>query len=489
MVQSDPARSTTRAARRKLAVVVAGVLALGLLAVVVARDRVEDPEPAVAASGIVPATLTKQVDVVDLRTPEQAAIAVSHRLFARADLVVLTDTESADAAIDAATTLGVPVLLDDPATAAELTRLRARQVLTFGTVDAVIGAIAAQTDPDALASQLEQLQAGRDPVAEPPADAPVVLMKSATIFAAAATSAEVAGATVVQTVQGDLRKDAPTAALLADRPESPVIALGAPFTSGFAYSLAAVQQEATQIGGGYFALPDRRFVGLHGALGDPSSGMLGQQDTAASIKIITSAAAKFEANDQVPVVPMLQVVASFSDETPLAELESVVDAAEEAGVYVLIDLQPGSSTFVDQAKTYEPLLARQNVGLTLEPAQRDGGVVSAAEINQVSTWLADLTLARALPQKLLVIREPATVSAVEDRADIDTSRPELAVVLDVDVAGTPAEKLAAWRAARTGAPKGAAFGWMQYKTQDQPMFTVNQTYKLITPYPSVVTYQ
>lgn len=448
------------------------------------RDEAVDGSTPDVFVGTVTATSLPPLDVVDLSTAEQAAIGVSSRLFETADIAVLTDsdTTSASAAMATATRLKVPILLDDPAAPAELTRLRTTQVLTFGVVANVVGATPAETDPEALEAQVAALESAQ-PANDRTVDA-VVLMKSVKTFAVAAASAKIAGATVLESAEGDLRKDAKTAAALAERPDSSVITLGNPFAEKFAYSLKVVQNDATQIGGGYFALPDRRFVGLHGKIGDPSSGMLGQQNTQASIKIIKRAAAKFDANDSLPIVPMFEIVA---DEVAAADLQPVVDAAEKAGLYVLLDLQPGSSTFLSRAKSLESLLKRKNVGLTLEPAFATG-TTTAEEINRVSTWLADLTAAQALPQKLLVVREKNTTT-IKDRKEIDTSRPELSIVLTVDVAGSPFAKQSAWGTARSGAPKDVSFGWMQYKLQDQPLFTVNQTYKLISPYPSVITYQ
>ncbi len=471
--------------RQKLAVALAAAAAVGVLAVAALRDVpttartiADDPLGTVTATSVPP------LAVVDLTTPEQAAIGVSSRLFATADIAVLTDSTRASktAAIATATRLKVPILLDDPAAPAELTRLRASRVLTFGIVSNVVGAVPAETDPVALTAQVDDLAATPPTANAPrPVDA-VVLMESATTFDVAAASATIAGADVLESRQGDLRKDAKTAAAVAGRPDSSVVALGDPFTETLAYSLAVVRNDATQIGGGYLALPDRRFVGLRGRIGDPSSGMLGQQVLEASIAIIKQAAKRFEANDSRPIVPMLQILADSED------LTRSVDAAEKAGVHVLLELQPGSSssTFLTQARPLANLLKRKHVGLALQPGAT--GRTTAVQINQVSTWLADLTAAEALPQKLFVVHEK-NPTAVTDRSDIDTSRPELAVVLDVDVAGDRQTKLSAWRAARRGAPAGVFYGWLQDKTRDKPMFTVNQTYRRISPYPSVVTYQ
>ena len=469
--------------RQKIAVVLAAAAAVGVLAVAALRDV-----PTTASSvaddslGTVTATSVPPLAVVDLTTPEQAAIGVSSRLFATADIAVLTDSTRASktAAIATATRLKVPILLDDPAAPAELTRLRASRVLTFGIVSNVVGAVPAETDPVALTAQVDNLAATPPTANAPrPVDA-VVLMESATTFDVAAASATIAGANVLESTQGDLRTDAKTAAAVARRPDSSVIALGDPFTETLAYSLAVVRNDATQIGGGYLALPDRRFVGLRGRIGDPSSGMLGQQDTEASIAIIKQAVTRFEANDSRPIVPMFQIMADSED------LTRSVDAAEKAGVHVLLELQPGSSTFLTQARSLANLLKRKHVGLALQPGAT--GRTTAVQINEVSTWLADLTAAEALPQKLFVVQEK-NPAAVTDRTDIDASRPELAVVLDVDVVGDRRTKLSAWRAARRAAPAGVFYGWLQDKTRDKPMFTVNQTYRRISPYPSVVTYQ
>ena len=69
------------------------------------------------------------------------------------------------------------------------------------------------------------------------------------------------------------------------------------------------------------------------------------------------------------------------------------------GVYVILDLQPGRTDFLTQAKRYEEFLRLPHVGLALdsewrlEPNQvhlRQIGSVDAAEINTVVDWLAAL---------------------------------------------------------------------------------------------------
>src|SRR5699024_10280915 len=104
----------------------------------------------------------------------------------------------------------------------------------------------------------------------------------------------------------------------------------------------------------------------------------------------------------------------YSTELDPEALREWVDAAGEAGVYVVLDLQPGTSDFLSQAKRYEDLLTQSHVGLALDaewrlqPGQKhleQIGSVSAEEINETAQWLADLTAEHDLPQKALILHQ------------------------------------------------------------------------------------
>ena len=82
-----------------------------------------------------------------------------------------------------------------------------------------------------------------------------------------------------------------------------------------------------------------------------------------------------------------------------------VEAAEQAGTYVVLDLQPGRDDFLTQAKAYEELLRRPWVGLALDPEWRlqpgekplrQIGHVGIDEVNAVGR-LARCPGARARP--------------------------------------------------------------------------------------------
>src|SRR5699024_768406 len=79
-----------------------------------------------------------------------------------------------------------------------------------------------------------------------------------------------------------------------------------------------------------------------------------------------------------PIMPAFELIATMGTQTagpsgdyssPLSA-ESIrpwLDAARRAGVYVVLDLQPGRADFLDQARRYGELLQLPHVGLALDP--------------------------------------------------------------------------------------------------------------------------
>ena len=169
-----------------------------------------------------------------------------------------------------------------------------------------------------------------------------------------------------------------------------------------------------------------------------------------------------------------------------------VEAAGEAGLYVVLDLQPGRTDFVTQAERYRSLLELPHVGLALDPEWRLGpdevhltqvGSVDVDEVNRVVTWLADLTRENGLPQKLLVLHQFRR-DMIAGRERLDTSRDELAVMVHADGQGAQGDKQATWRALHDGArPRRLAWGWKNFYDEDLPMLTPEQTVEQVSPVP------
>ena len=387
----------------------------------------------------------------------------------------------------------------------EISDLRPRSVLAVGLTTGELSA-------EMPWAQVTSDPAGLAGMSQPrPLPHVVVLVskgQSADAMAATAT-AEAAGAEVVPVRGSDPREDpAAMAALSAARPRQ-VIAVGSGFggASRLVSRLAVAMTGVQLPGGGQDIVPMHRIVALYGHPGVPSLGALGQQGLSASIARAKQLAASYRALSSASVVPAFEIIAtvataapgadgSYSSETPVASLRPWVQAATAAGLYVILDLQPGRASLLAQAKVYQSLLRLPNVGLALDPEWKlqqrqlplqQIGSVSITEVNGVVSWLAQLTAQDRLPQKLLVLHE-FKLGEIGDEQHLATSNDSLAIVVDMDGQGTPAMKQQTWNAVISSAPPGVPFGWKNFLVKDQPMLSPSQTMKS-TPQPVMISYQ
>jgi hypothetical protein len=252
--------------------------------------------------------------------------------------------------------------------------------------------------------------------------------------------------------------------------------------------------------------PGRRLVAIYGHPGDGNLGVLGEQPVDAAVQRAADVAAGYDALGAEPVVPAFEIIATvasseagddgdYSLESSLDHLRPWVDAAAAAGLYVILDLQPGYTDFLTQAMRYEELLALPHVGLALDPEWRlapgerhisDIGQVSADEVNRVTAWLAELTRRHQLPQKLLVLHQ-FRIDMLPNRANIQVA-PEVALVVQMDGLGDQETKLETWQAITIGGPAGIHFGWKNFYDEDSPVRTPADVVALV-PSPVYVSYQ
>ena len=295
----------------------------------------------------------------------------------------------------------------------------------------------------------------------------------------------------------------------APAPSSPTDSSPSPASSPPASSSTPnPSSSAAQLpGGGHKLFPGHLLVALYGQPGISGLGALGQQDTSASIERVKELAAKYAPLTTSPVLPTFEIIVTvassgagddgnYSDESTIADLKPTVDAATAAGLYVVLDLQPGRTDFLTQAREYAELLRRPNVGLALDPEWRlkpgqrhlqQIGSVAASEINDTSAWLADLTAKAGLPQKLLLIHQ-FTLSMIRQESTLDVSHPELATVIQMDGQGTPETKQSTWNAITDVAPDGIRFGWKNFFEKDTPMVSPTDTMSK-KPTPVLVSYE
>jgi hypothetical protein len=368
-------------------------------------------------------------------------------------------------------------------------------------------------DPiDGIRHAFESLVARRAVLGFEQASAPVgavLLVTGDASQVAAVASARAAGVGVVVVPGGDPRSTPGVVDALARSVPTSVLALGGSFgADGVLAGRVATAATGVQLpGGGQTIEPGKRYVALYGTPGTPSLGLLGEQDVPATIARADAMAAPYRALTSDVVIPTVEIIATvasagpgadgnYSNERPVASLRPLVDAARAAGDYVVLDLQPGRTDFLTQAQQYAELLALPDVGLALDPEWRLGpdqvhlrqiGSVSVDEVNGVAAWLADLTRARALPQKLFVVHE-FSVGMVPGIDRLDTTHDELAVLIHVDGQGSQPAKAGTWATLRAAAPQVRWWGWKNFVDEDHPMLDPTQTYQ-VQPTPDLVTYQ
>ncbi|MEN0130261.1 MAG: hypothetical protein AAGC49_12530 [Brevundimonas sp.] len=534
----------TRSYRRLPVVLTAGLVSVALLAacssgsspvaVDVAASGVDAlaPEvveaPAVAPAPVhppvldPPATAARHaagVSVTAVRgVGAPAALAASRALFTSASTVVVApsgDREARESAAAASARLGVPVLLSGPGVAAaqleaEARRLGAVRVVTIGKAPRLAGLTTV-----ALASGGDLQQLGAIAGARPAAPADVVaLVGDGPLPATALASVRAAGVPIVHVANGDPRATAESVKAIAAADPSHVITFGVGFGSAktVASRVASASTGVQLPGGGQLIFPTgkgvrgKRYVALYGTPGSKALGVLGEQSVPKTITRATKTAAKYKSLTKAKVVPMVEIIATiasadagkdgnYSRERSVDELKPLVEAARKKGLAVVLDLQPGRTDFLTQAKRYSSLLALPNVGLALDPEWRlkkdqvhlkQIGSVKIAEVNKTADWLAAFTRQHKLPQKLLVLHQ-FSLKMIVGRSKLKTSHDELALLIHVDGQGTQPAKLATWKALRANAPK-VHWGWKNFIDEDKPMLSATKTYK-IKPKPDLVTYQ
>jgi hypothetical protein len=446
--------------------------------------------------------------------PAAVAEGVARTLFASAPVVVVTRPgRPAGLAVAARSALRAhaPLLLTSAPTGG--TALRAQAMALDPRA-----VLAAGVARDVLAAALPGMRVVTNPAMLPATKAPASLGHVALLVRAgdgdaatlaAVTTARVAGARVITVRGGDPRADpAAVAALSADRPRQ-VLAVGAGFgPAGRLASRIAVAETGMQLpGGGQVLFPGHLLVALYGHPGAPGLGVLGHQGLQASIRRAGDVAAAYRALSRVRVIPAFEIIAtvaeahpgydgSYSYQSDVAFLRPWVRSANAAGMYVILDLQPGRASLLAQARRYQSLLELPDVGLALDPEWKlqpgqlplhQIGSVSIGEVNSVVRWLADLTARHRLPQKLLVLHQ-FRLSMIRGERELDTRHDDLAILIHMDGQGTRSAKYRTWQSVTGAAPARVFFGWKNFYLQDHPMMSPRQTIAR-TPGLSMISYQ
>ena len=177
--------------------------------------------------------------------------------------------------------------------------------------------------------------------------------------------------------------------------------------------------------GGREIFPRYRLVGYAGVTGASALGRLGTGPLNQRVAEIERRAKPYAAGREIlPVVEVIATVVQGSSgrdgkyrvRLSDAQIAKYHKAARKHRAVLLLNLQPGRSEFITEAKAFRKWLKEPDVGVALDPewamdrGQRPGGVfghTTGAELDEVSRYLSGLVKQYNLPQKVMVYHQVA----------------------------------------------------------------------------------
>ncbi|MEX2252723.1 MAG: hypothetical protein WD649_01090 [Thermoleophilaceae bacterium] len=167
-------------------------------------------------------------------------------------------------------------------------------------------------------------------------------------------------------------------------------------------------------------------------------------------------------------------------------------AARRARALLILDIQPGRSTFPREVRALRRWLREPDVGIALDPEWNMGprgvpgrriGYVRGRTVNVVSGYLARFVRRHRLPQKLLIVHR-FTRPMIRGRIK---PRREVAISVNIDGFGTRAQKRGVYRrlARRRGRIRN---GFKVFYKEDTGLMSPRQVMRL-RPRPDVVIYE
>ncbi len=260
--------------------------------------------------------------------------------------------------------------------------------------------------------------------------------------------------------------------------------------------------------GGTKVFPRYRLVGYSGLTGAKTLGRLGTGPLDQRVREMERRAKPYEAGREI--LPVLEVITTIVQASPGSDgkyrvrlsddkIRRYLKAARKHRALLLLNIQPGRSEFIIEAKAYEKWLKQPDVGVALDPEwAMDPGQVpgrayghsTGAELDRVSRYLSRLVRQNDLPEKVMVYHQVA--ASVVRRESGFKDHPGVAVVKSVDGLGHPGPKINTYRVVNQTTPKFVHPGFKLFFTEDRRnngrLMTPKEVLRL-RPRPEYVLYE
>lgn len=253
-------------------------------------------------------------------------------------------------------------------------------------------------------------------------------------------------------------------------------------------------------------LANNQMVVFYGSPLSPDLGVLGQFDPAEAARRVRDQARIYdEINGDRGVVPAFDLIYAQAQAEPtdnglfLRYLEDdvvwrYIAMAEAFDLQLILDLQIGRGSIVDEVRKTERFLRNPRVHIAIDPEYAVGpwgapaatpGSMSGRDINQVQDYLSGLVDRENLPPKLVIIHQYMDDTIID--GDVTHDEPDVEVVLNMDAFGEVKEKQKKYRkqSANKYAEKNSFNIFLQY---DERVLSEQEVLDLI-PLPDVVFYQ
>jgi hypothetical protein len=235
--------------------------------------------------------------------------------------------------------------------------------------------------------------------------------------------------------------------------------------------------------GGREVFPRYRLVGYAGVTGASTLGRLGTGPLNQRVAEIERRAKPYAAGREI--LPVVEVIATVVQGSPGrdgkyrvrlsdAQIAAYHKAARKHRAMLLLNLQPGRSEFLAEAKAFEKWLKQPDVGVALDPewamdpGQRPGGVyghTTGAELEGVARYLAGLVKRYNLPEKVMVYHQVAR-SVVRRESGLK-AHAGVVMIKSVDGLGHPGPKKNTYRVVNKSTPKYVHPGFKLFFTEDR----------------------
>jgi len=256
--------------------------------------------------------------------------------------------------------------------------------------------------------------------------------------------------------------------------------------------------------GGRSILPENRVVAFYGAPQDEELGVLGIGSPAKAGRRLERQAKAYSRRKR-PVLPAFELISTIVQRAPgddgdyaepqkPAVIDRYLRAARRRKALLILDIQPGRASFVEETKALRRWLEEPDVSLALDPEWSMGpgevpgqsiGSTDAQTVNRVSAYLASIVREKRLPQKLLVVHR-FTKGMIKDEGSL-REPPGVALAVNVDGFGTQAQKKAKYREFTRGKRSGRN-GFKLFLREDTGLMTPRQTLRL-RPSPDLIVYE